>query len=111
MLELDDIQSGVLRPRPTGDLVRVTSDLEEASFPSGHVVHYVTFYGFLYFLVSMQPPPGWAAAVLTRGDRGQAGGAVVSGSAAAPLEPGLLPLREGPLLEPACATSRDRLAR
>jgi undecaprenyl-diphosphatase len=45
------IKTRVLRPRPTPDLVRVTSDLEEASFPSGHVVHYVTFYGFLYYLV------------------------------------------------------------
>jgi hypothetical protein len=45
--------------------------------------------------------PGWAAAVLMRGDRRQAGSAVVSGSAAAPYEPGLLALREGPLLEAA----------
>jgi membrane-associated phospholipid phosphatase len=45
------IKTRVLRPRPTRDLVRVISDLEEASFPSGHVVHYVTFYGFLYYLV------------------------------------------------------------
>jgi deoxyribonuclease V len=44
---------------------------------------------------------GWAAAVLMRGDRRQAGSAVVSGSAAAPYEPGLLALREGPLLEAA----------
>ena len=45
------VKTRVLRPRPTGDLVRVTSDLDEASFPSGHVVHYVTFYGFLLYLV------------------------------------------------------------
>jgi deoxyribonuclease V len=45
--------------------------------------------------------PGWAAAVLMRGDRRQAGSAVVSGRAAAPYEPGLLALREGPLLEAA----------
>jgi deoxyribonuclease V len=43
--------------------------------------------------------PGWATAVLMRGDRRQAGSAVVSGSAAAPYEPGLLAMREGPLLE------------
>jgi hypothetical protein len=35
------------------------------------------------------------------GDRRQAGSAVVSGTAAAPYEPGLLALREGPLLEAA----------
>jgi deoxyribonuclease V len=36
-----------------------------------------------------------------RGDRRQAGSAVVEGVAAAPYEPGLLALREGPLLEAA----------
>jgi deoxyribonuclease V len=45
--------------------------------------------------------PAWAAAVLMRGDRRQAGSAVVSGRAAAPYEPGLLALREGALLEAA----------
>jgi deoxyribonuclease V len=47
---------------------------------------------------SREGEPGWAAAVLMRGSRRQAGSAVVSGSAAAPYEPGLLALREGPLL-------------
>jgi hypothetical protein len=42
--------------------------------------------------------PAWAAAVLMLGDRRQAGIAVLSGRAAAPYEPGLLALREGPLL-------------
>ena len=45
--------------------------------------------------------PAWAAAVLMLGDRRQADSAVVSGTAAAPYEPGLLALREGPLLEAA----------
>jgi deoxyribonuclease V len=45
--------------------------------------------------------PAWAAAVLMLGDRRQAGSAVVSGTAAAPYEPGLLALREGLLLEAA----------
>ena len=42
--------------------------------------------------------PAWAAAVLTRG-RKLIGSAVVTGAAGAPYEPGLLTLREGPLLE------------
>lgn len=42
--------------------------------------------------------PAWAAAVLTRG-RKPIGSAVVTGTAGAPYEPGLLALREGPLLE------------
>jgi deoxyribonuclease V len=44
---------------------------------------------------------GWAAAVLMRGERRQAGSVVVGGRAAAPYEAGLLALREGALLEAA----------
>jgi deoxyribonuclease V len=52
--------------------------------------------------------PGWAAAVLMRGERRQVGSAVVSGSAGAPYEPGLLALREGPLLEAALRALPER---
>jgi deoxyribonuclease V len=41
---------------------------------------------------------GWAAAALLAGDRRPVGTAVVTGTAGAPYEPGLLALREGPLL-------------
>jgi deoxyribonuclease V len=44
--------------------------------------------------------PGWAASALLRGSR-LVGQAVVTGEAGAPYEPGLLALREGPLLEAA----------
>jgi deoxyribonuclease V len=44
--------------------------------------------------------PGWAAAALFRGDR-RGAGAVVTGAAGAAYQPGLLALREGPLLEKA----------
>ncbi|HYO49719.1 MAG TPA: phosphatase PAP2 family protein [Chloroflexia bacterium] len=53
------IKTRVLRPRPTKDLVRVMGELEEASFPSGHVVHYVTFYGFLFYLVFTHLKERW----------------------------------------------------
>lgn len=53
------IKTRVLRPRPTKDLVRVMGDLDEASFPSGHVVHYVTFYGFLFYLVFIHLKQRW----------------------------------------------------
>ncbi|MFL5735224.1 MAG: phosphatase PAP2 family protein [Chloroflexia bacterium] len=53
------IKAGVVRPRPTRDLVRVVSNLGEASFPSGHVVHYVTFYGFLFYLVFTHLKQRW----------------------------------------------------
>jgi membrane-associated phospholipid phosphatase len=58
------IKTRVLRPRPTKDLVRVASHLDEASFPSGHVVHYVTFYGFLYYLVHTHLKRRWFRAML-----------------------------------------------
>jgi membrane-associated phospholipid phosphatase len=38
------------RPRPAADLVRVFQNLTDYSFPSGHVMTYVAFYGFLWFL-------------------------------------------------------------
>jgi hypothetical protein len=44
---------------------------------------------------------GWAAAVLMRGNRRLVESAVAVGAAGAPYEPGLLALREGPLLEAA----------
>lgn len=38
------------RPRPDAGVVRVAGELLDHSFPSGHVVSYVSFYGFLFFL-------------------------------------------------------------
>src|SRR5262249_58190222 len=45
--------------------------------------------------------PSWAAAAVMRADRQLAGTAIVRGEAGAAYEPGLLALREGPLLESA----------
>lgn len=39
------------RPRPTDDLVRIVEEAQHQSFPSGHTVFYVTFFGFLIFLM------------------------------------------------------------
>lgn len=39
------------RPRPTADLIRVIEDAQFQSFPSGHVTFYVTFFGFMVFLM------------------------------------------------------------
>lgn len=41
----------VARPRPTEDLVQVIQQAHNNSFPSGHVVHYVVFFGFLLVLM------------------------------------------------------------
>jgi deoxyribonuclease V len=53
---------------------------------------------------------GWAAAALMRGNRGLVESAVVAGAARAPYEPGLLALREGPLLEAALRAVSERPA-
>ena len=38
------------RPRPTADLVKVFATLSDYSFPSGHVMFYLVFLGFIGFL-------------------------------------------------------------
>src|SRR5512143_2292680 len=38
------------RPRPSADLVNVINQLKDYSFPSGHVLFFVTFFGFMLFL-------------------------------------------------------------
>ena len=41
----------VQRPRPGGDGIAVTdADLRDSSFPSGHALHYVVFWGFFAYL-------------------------------------------------------------
>jgi membrane-associated phospholipid phosphatase len=50
----------VARPRPSPDLVEVLIHAQEVhSYPSGHTVHYVVFFGFLWFLTYryVQPAP------------------------------------------------------
>lgn len=39
------------RPRPTTDVVEILVTMTNNSFPSGHVVHYVVFFGFLLILM------------------------------------------------------------
>jgi len=41
----------IARPRPAPDLVKVYLHHSTFSFPSGHVVTYTVFYGFLFYLV------------------------------------------------------------
>jgi len=45
------IKAIVERPRPTDQLVRVVRKVGEESFPSGHVLFYVVFFGFLLMLM------------------------------------------------------------
>ena len=40
----------IMRPRPAAALVHVLATLKDFSFPSGHVMYYTSFFGFLVFL-------------------------------------------------------------
>src|SRR6266852_3391971 len=42
----------IKRPRPTSELVAVARVINEPSFPSGHVMHYVNFFGLLDYLLA-----------------------------------------------------------
>lgn len=49
----------VHRVRPSVNLVHVTSLLKSYSFPSGHVMFYIGFFGFLCFLIFTILKPSW----------------------------------------------------
>jgi undecaprenyl-diphosphatase len=59
------VKDYIRRPRPTVDLVNVLNILDSYSFPSGHVMFYVGFYGFLWFLVyTLLKRSWWRTALL-----------------------------------------------
>src|SRR5690606_29926565 len=42
----------VQRPRPDGSMIRVVeANIRDTSFPSGHTLHYVVFWGFFCYLI------------------------------------------------------------
>ncbi len=49
----------VHRQRPSPDLVNVFSPLNDYSFPSGHVLLFTAFLGFLIFLIFTLTPRSW----------------------------------------------------
>jgi undecaprenyl-diphosphatase len=51
------LKSWVGRPRPTEDLLQVWIHLPNQSYPSGHVVLYVSLFGFLLYLVLQSSRP------------------------------------------------------
>lgn len=51
------------RPRPAAALVRIAGEYSYESFPSGHVVFFVEFLGFLFFLAFVLQRPGWTRRV------------------------------------------------
>ncbi len=54
----------IRRPRPTVNLVQVLNILDSYSFPSGHVMFYVGFFGFLWFLVYTLLKRSWRRTLL-----------------------------------------------
>jgi membrane-associated phospholipid phosphatase len=57
----------VYRPRPSADLVRVFHDLPSSGFPSGHVLEFTAFGGFLAFLAYTLLKPSWGRSALLAG--------------------------------------------
>ena len=59
------IKTLVERPRPGGDAVRVAGELLDFSYPSGHVVSFVSLYGCLFFLTyALLKRSAWRTAAL-----------------------------------------------
>lgn len=54
----------VHRPRPSPDLTHVVKQLSSYSFPSGHVLYFTAFFGFLLFLVYTLLKPSWWRSLL-----------------------------------------------
>ena len=54
----------VYRPRPSADLVHVFKQLPSSGFPSGHVLEFTAFCGFLAFLAYTLLKPSWARTAL-----------------------------------------------
>ncbi|MGY4538554.1 membrane-associated phospholipid phosphatase [Mucilaginibacter sp. UYNi724] len=54
------IKALVNRPRPSKDLVKILYETTQQSFPSGHVLFYVVFFGFMILLMfQLDHIPNW----------------------------------------------------
>ena len=58
------VKSLVQRPRPLPDMVTVLATLNSYSFPSGHVMFYVSFFGFIGLLVYSLLKPSFQRSLL-----------------------------------------------
>lgn len=58
------VKNLVQRPRPTSNLVKVFATLKSYSFPSGHVMFYLGFFGFIWFLAFSLLKPSIKRSVL-----------------------------------------------
>jgi len=61
------VKDYIRRPRPTVNLVHVFRILDSYSFPSGHVMFYVGFFGFLWFLAFTLLKKSWRRTLLLIG--------------------------------------------
>ncbi len=59
------VKVAIRRPRPSTDLVDVVQELNSFSFPSGHVMFYVTFFGLLLFLTFILLRHSWTRTLLS----------------------------------------------
>jgi len=58
------VKGMIQRPRPTVDLVDVFAVLKSYSFPSGHVMFYVSFFGFIWYLAYTLLKRSWKRSLL-----------------------------------------------
>ncbi|HEY5587132.1 MAG TPA: phosphatase PAP2 family protein [Ruminiclostridium sp.] len=58
------IKTLVRRARPSASLIHVTNLLNSYSFPSGHVMFYTGFFGFICFLIFTLLKPSWKRTLL-----------------------------------------------
>ena len=54
----------IQRPRPTAAVVHVLDTINSYSFPSGHVMFYLGFFGFVWFLAFSLLKPSWKRGLL-----------------------------------------------
>jgi undecaprenyl-diphosphatase len=58
------VKTVIARPRPPSDLVTVFQTLSSFSFPSGHVMFYTAYFGFLFYLVYTLLRHSWIRTLL-----------------------------------------------
>jgi membrane-associated phospholipid phosphatase len=58
------VKGMIQRPRPTVDLVDVFAVLKSYSFPSGHVMFYVSLFGFIWYLAHTLLKRSWQRSLL-----------------------------------------------
>lgn len=58
------IKTLVARPRPGTDTINILWPADDSGYPSGHVMHYVVFYGFLFYVARTEMEPSCLRTIL-----------------------------------------------